>query len=312
MVSKKEMVEKLVEAGMSVVDAEKHVDAVFNKVKTIYPDKEEYVIWGIVSTLVTTHAEKIKSEGGQVFEGLVIAVSDKRDIFASRKRRALAAYRKNKEQAILDGLVKIDEATGEPVPIDRNGRPLPTVMSRDVYMIINGELKIVQGDFDCDLEIGKIYSFMGKGGKGTYIKYSNLKPFEETGVVSPADLWETTYRVLESLGDFRALNVVSLSDLPDTYNYSVVATIGIVLEKRYTSKGIVLIIEDFDDPTGTGVTVFADKDYDVNEGNEIIVIGLYYRKDNEMRINAYGIIVNPEESLAVNELKEVFYDFTEQ
>ena len=299
MVSKRELVESLVEAGFSVVDAEKKVDEIYNTVKEINPKLEEYKQWELVSSYVKVLINKTKRFGGKTYEGIVIAVDDLRDIYDSMKRKCIRMYERDPNTAILEKYVMVDEVNDEVVPLDYRktlrdgspnpnyGKPLPTVYSRDVYMIIDDELVTVRGEIRDELKVGRIYTFTGNR-RGRFINYVPLRKFEETGVVSPYDLWDKTYELLTKNDALVALN-----DLYDMNYGDFVAVKGTIIDRTDRSKGSVFTIEDFDDPTGAGIDIYCNGIVDINPGTEVIAMGVLTLRDGVPRIFVKGLIPNP-------------------
>ena len=323
MVSKRELIEYLVESGLSAVDAEKFVTEAFLKWKEIKPNLEEYAIWDLVKTSVKLYARKLRRYGGTKFEVLILGVDQPRDIYERFKRTAMRMYQEDPSQAILDGYVKVDDASGKVIPLDYRktlydgsenpnyGKPLPTRVVRDAVVIatqvsgdksIAGRLAILSGDLP-ELQVGRRYVVTARPSERNDVLYLNYAPLgaEEAGVDDPRELYK---QLIKDLNEMEAL--VELKSIENCEGYEMIVTKAMVMDSVDTSKGTILTVDDVDNPVG-GITVFYNAVVGVDIGSEVLITGRVIIRDEEPTINAFGVIVNPD---TVQEVREVLMDLS--
>ena len=318
-VTKTELVNRLVEAGLDVSSAEKFVLEVVERYKRLNPMADDYKAFKFAETAVNLKVQHLKRLKGKIYEGIVIAIDDPRDMYDSLKRIALSVWKNDRNRAIMEGYAKpSDTNPDEPILLDwrktlrsgvpnpNYGKPIPTRIVTDVYMIVyvdnEPQFKIVSfdGEPPNNLEIGKVYSFAANGSSDSkYMTPIPIKPFEEVGVIEPQELYDLTYQTLSTSGF-----LLNLSLLPndDVRNYSIIATMGTVMDRRDISKGTILFIEDLQDPTGLGASILCRNRVDIDVGTEVIVIGQLRKGEDGIRIYEKGLIPNPNSDTPVKEL----------
>jgi len=322
MVSKRELVEYLVENGLSAVDAEKFVNEAFEKWREAKPNLEEYQIWDLVQTSVKLYARKLRRYGGVKFEVLVLGVDRPRDIYERFKRVAMRAYNEDPSQAILDGYVKVDD-DGKVIPIDYRkelsdgrpnpnyGKPLPERIVRDAIVIANqisgdkaiqNRLAVLSGDLP-EFIVGRRYVVTAKPTERNGTLYLNYAPLgtEEAGVDDPKELYK---QLVKDLTDMDAL--VELKTVESCDGYETIVTKALVMDAVDTQRGTILTVEDIDNPTG-GITVYCDTIVPVEPSSEVLITGRVIFRNDEPTISAFGVIVNPE---TIQEVKEVLMDLS--
>ena len=323
MVSKRELVEALVEAGLSAVDAEKFVTEAFEKWKQLKPNLEDYAIWDLVKTSVKLYSRKLRRYGGNKYEVLVLGVDQPRDIFDRFKRTAMRMYQEDPNKAILDGYVKVDDATGEVIPLDYRqelpdgrpnpnyGKPLPKRIVRDAIVVatqisenpeVVDRLAVLSGDLP-DLEVGKRYTVTARPVERNNVLYLNYVPLgvEEAGVDDPKEL----YRELINLFNENDI-LIDLKTIENCEGYELVITKATVFDKFDTTKGSILTVDDPDNPVG-GLTVFCTYNVECDVGSEVLITGRVIIRNGEHTINAFGVIVNPD---TYEQFKEILIDLT--
>ncbi len=299
-------VKVLMDAGLSKEQAEAKVASMrqlLQKAGISDPEK-------LLEQKVQSYVMHIK-RGLVRFRGVCVGVTEKRDILAGLVAQAQAAYKENPQLAVAQGLVRVEQ-DGTVVPLDNRetwedgtpnpnyGKPLKPVFRRTGVFVCEGELKVVQGNFDA--ERGKEYVFWGIEAED---RVSGARSFVEVGTVPLEQLWSLTLEAGQ-----KAKYAVDMAQLQEIQNGSMVAVIGFVESSGPMKSGNGMWVNLIDYDSGSEIVVFSrDKDLTLPENCQAIAIGRKFVLKNpqgEQRIAVDGVVVwNPEVPMSTDLSEEL-------
>lgn len=288
-------VEVLMSAGLSKEQAEAKVASMRQLLERAGVTDPEKLLQQKVQSYVA-HVKR----GLARFRGICVGVTEKRDILAGLAAQAQAAYKENPQLAVAQGLVRVEQ-DGTVIPLDNRetwedgtpnpnyGKPLKPVFRRTGVFICDGELKVVQGNFDA--ERGKDYVFWGMESED---RVSGARSFVEVGTVPLEQLWNLTLEAGQ-----KSKYAVDMSQLQETKNGDMVAVIGFVENSGPMKTGDGMWVNLIDYDSGSEIVVFSrDKDLTLPENCQAIAIGRKFvlkSPQGEQRIAIDGVVVwNPE------------------
>lgn len=270
---KEDLVKKLVESGLTKKEAESKVKALYEKMSEMGIAEEDQ------DKLAKRKVLAFLSEPGESITGLCLGITEKKDANDYTKNQALEMYKKDKNMAVVKGIVRVEE-DGTVTPLDslrffdeaqtkKNpnfGKPLKTRIQRSAMFLIEGNLKTVFGDFDA--VPGNEYTFKGTVKKDKDYISGARKFVVNREVMDPTDIFGMAMKACAESA-FRE----DIENLPDLKKGAMVALIGEVSASGEKSNGGVwLRLMDLD--TETFVICFADEGNSIPEQfSTAIVIG---------------------------------------
>ena len=299
----KKYIEMLVQAGKDKKEATEFINKVIATIKekmpNAAPETQE-------SVLLLKLDDILHGSSGDPYSGICIGCDKMEDSFRYQKDQALEAFKKDSNQAIMKGLIKMGE-DGNPVPLDNRefldkketkknnnfGKPLPTQMRRQMIFLVDG--KIVRAFGKEDPDIGKNYDFKATVTESGFFTLAKDSLKESKEQPTPTQLWDAVY---SSAGN--SDYVTALCDIVNAEKNSFVVTKGYVKHTTETSNGgamIVLKDGDCDD----GVVGFSASEeakavilHEVIKGHEVITCGRVAKmKDGRTNVVTMGVIINP-------------------
>lgn len=302
----KKYIEMLVQAGKDKKEAtefiKKVVATIREKMPNAAPETQEAV-------LMLKLDDILHGSGGDPYVGLCIGCDKLDDSFRYQKDQAMEAFKKDSNQAIMKGLIKMGD-DGQPIALDSRkfldkketkannnfGKPLPTQMRRQMVFVIEG--KIVRAFGNENPVIGKAYDFKATVSESGYFTLAKSSLKERSDVINPVQLWDAVY---SAAGNSDA--VIALCDVKSAPKNSFIVTKGYVKHTQETSNGgAMIVLKDGD--CDEGVTGFTASDeacaivnHEITKGQEVISVGrVAIMKDGRYNIVTMGIIPNPASS----------------
>lgn len=302
MTSEAEYIDLLVKGGVDKKAATNTVKAVVSKVTSLMKD-EPAIEQDIVIRLKLN--EILKGSNAEKFRGICVALDEMKDSLQYQKYLAMEAYKADASRAITDGKVKLEG--DKVIPLDsreyfdeektkknRNfGKPLPTVMRREAYFIIDGKFVRTFGDFNAS--IGSVYDIFGMMNDNGILNVNKTPEIRLVEVLKEKELWETIYNAA-----VESDMTVSLVDVKTLDKGTGIITKGYISHSQVTSNGSVMVVLA-DDEEVEGVVGFTSTDELAEEveqyakGTEIIVLGRIMKSgDRPNGIVITGAFKNPE------------------
>lgn len=303
----KEFIDELVANGLGKIEAKKKIELAIKTIReNIGADAPDEVVEKYLRAFMKRQAAAKE----QPYEtGIIIGIGREFDKNKKIIAANLAAYDKNPAMAIEDGLVKLvtNEDTGndELIVLDSReyldnaktmknkffGQELRPFKSRMAYAVINGEVVILSGSFEC--ELGKEYAIHGKRGKN--VQYFNVVRGGMRLIrdVPSDELWNI---VLEAAS--QSPDAIELGSIYEVSDGKVILTHGFIARSGYTKntqRPYVIVAEQ-----GVDQQVFSFIDNDstasalmaAGDNAEIILVG---RKgsmpDGAPSLNIMGAII---------------------
>lgn len=281
MTDKKAYVDLLVKGGLERKSAISTVDTIVDRVSKAMKgesaeDQDTVIRLKLNDILKGANAEK--------FRGLCIALDEMRDSLQYQKYLTLEAYKEDAARAIADKKVKVDG--DKIIPLDTReffdeertkknknfGKPLPTVMRREAYFLIDGKVVRTFGDFKA--ELGKVYDIFGTMNDKGILNVSKTPEIRYVEAVKEKDLWEMVYNAASEAGDI----TVSLVDVKTLDKGTPVITKGYLQHMQVTSNGSTMIVLSDDEETEGVIGFTATEDLATEaqtfqKGTELIVLG---------------------------------------
>ena len=299
----KKYIEMLVAAGKDKKEATEFIKKVIATIKekmpNAAPETQE-------SVLLLKLDDILHGSGGDPYVGICIGCDKMEDSFRYQKDQALESFKKDSNQAVMKGQIKIDES-GNPIPLDTRewldkketkknnnfGKPLPTQLRRQMIFLVDG--KIVRAFGKEDPEIGKNYEFKATVTESGFFTLAKDSLKEAKEQPTPVQLWDAVY---SSAGN--SDYVTALCDIKSADKNAFVVTKGLVKHTSETSNGgtmIVLIDGDCEEGV-VGFTasdeVKAVIDHEIVRGQEVISCGRVAKmKDGRINVVTMGVIPNP-------------------
>lgn len=304
-------VDMLVKSNIDKDVAKAKVKEVISVVKEALPNESEDY-WATVVGLKLR--DMVKASQAEKYRALCVAIDEMKDSLGYQKYKALEAYKENAAVAIQDGLVKLD---GEKViPLDTReyydeektkqnknfGKPLPTVMRREGYFVIEG--KLVRGFGEFEAEPGAVYEIFGNINDKGFLNINKSPEMRLVEKLKESDFWEAVYNAAGE-SELR----VDLNDIREQKKGTTVLTKGFLGHSQRTSNGGTMVVLN-DDEVVDGVVGFGsyDKVSDGLEtipmGTEVIVVGrIMVSKDRAPGIVIVGAVKNPASTKVADVLK---------
>jgi len=309
--SKKELVNKLIEAGMPAVEAEKFVENKIEAHMAKYGD--ELKALKFAELMVNKAIRNMSSKKYTVYEGICIGYSEIVDINAGMIKKALNMYAEDKNKAILEGYVTLD-GEGNPIPLDYRtqignkpnpnyGKPLQSKYVQEVAFIIDNKIKIVKmEDPSFAFRTYKIYEFAGNESKdGRYIYITKERPIRDIGVESRDVVYDLALRA--AAGDEWFCTV---TDMDIITNYHHVVSYGNVVDILRKDNYTLYFVDDYENPRGEPIAVRAICNDDIEEDQEVVFVGKVRKWDDRITVHACGLVNNPIIDEDFIDLTEVF------
>ena len=299
----KKYISMLVEAGKDKKEATEFIKKVIETIKTAMPGASEETQEAV---LMLKLDDILHGAGGDPFTGICVGCDKMEDSFRYQKDQAMEAFKKDSNQAIMKGLIKMGE-DGQPVPLDSRkfldkketkenknfGKPLPTQMRRQMVFVVEG--KIVRAFGKEDPEIGKAYDFKATVTESGFFTMAKDSLKEAKDQPTPVQVWDVLYR---AAGESE--HVTALSDIKSAAKNAFIVTKGYVKHTMETSNGgAMIVLKDGD--CDEGVVGFSASeetkriiDHEIIKGQEVISLGrVAIMKDGKFNIVTMGVIPNP-------------------
>ena len=280
MTDKKAYIDLLVKGGVEKKTATTTVDTIVDRVSKAMKgesaeDQDTVIRLKLNDILKGANAEK--------FRGTCIALDEMKDSLQYQKYLAMEAYKEDAARAIADRKVQIDGS--KVIPLDTReffdeertkknknfGKPLPTVMRREAYFLIDGKVTRTFGDFKA--ELGKTYDIFGSLNDKGILNVNKSPEIRYVEAVKEKDLWDLVYNAATE-DDM----TVSLVDVKTLDRGTPVITKGYLQHVQVTSNGSTMIVLSDDEET-EGVVGFTATDdlataaQSYTKGTELIVLG---------------------------------------
>jgi len=222
MPSKKELVNKLIEAGMPAVEADKFVTKCINSHVTKYNDELKALKYA--ELMVNRALMNMKKRNYEVYEGICVGYSEVVDVNGGMIRKCLEIYQQDKNKALLENYVTVD-ATGNPIPLDYRstirgkpnpnyGKPLEHRYIQDVSFLIDGKLRIVRlEEPSVAFSTYSIYEFGAKAGNA-FLYLVDSRPVQKIGVESPDTVYDMFMRAA-----INEPNFIEIADIDEVDQY---------------------------------------------------------------------------------------------
>ena len=299
----KKYINMLVEAGKDKKEATEFIKKVVETIKAAMPGASAETQEAV---LMLKLDDILHGSSGDPYSGICIGCDKMEDSFRYQKDQALEAFKKDSNQAIMKGLIKMGE-DGNPVALDSRkfldkketkenknfGKPLPTQMRRQMIFIVEG--KIVRAFGKEDPEIGKAYDFKATVTESGFFTIAKDSLKESKDQPTPEVLWDVLYRAAGE-SDY----VTALCDIKNAEKNAFVVTKGYVKHTMETSNGgAMIVLKDGDCDEGVvGFSASDDAkaiiDHEIIKGQEVISIGRVAKmKDGKINIVTMGVVPNP-------------------
>lgn len=246
---------KLMEIGYSEESAAEEIEKICNAIKQVMPNATEEQFDIVLRQKVSSMCIAGPRDA---MVGVCVGTNDVNDMNEIRRNMAIKAYNENPRKAVQQGLVDVRGKDVIALDTDeyldakktmRNGnygKPLPVRKQRRAWFVIDGELRSVYGDFEC--EIGNEYEIVGKVSKTGNI---SVNPPPQPKVIRTLGSIEFGKENQDELWNFFNENLagldiaVDLEDVPSCKKSSWIVTMGDVSKiSENGNGGITMYIND--------------------------------------------------------------------
>lgn len=302
----KKYIEMLVQSGKDKKEATEFVKAAVAIIQKSMPGASAETQEAV---LMLKLDDILHGSSGDPYTGLCVGCDKMEDSNRYQKDQAIEAFKKDSNQAIMKGIVKMGD-DGVPVPLDSRkfldkketkenknfGKPLGTQMRRQMVFLVEG--KIIRAFGKEDPEIGKAYDFKATVTESGFYTVSkdSLKECKEQP--TPVQLWDALYR---AAGESEY--VTALCDIKSAVKNAFVVTKGYIKHTQETSNGgSMIVLKDGDCEEGVvGFSASPEAkaviDHEVIKGQEVILIGRVAKmKDDKTNVVTFGVVPNPASS----------------
>jgi len=311
MPSKKELVNKLVEAGMPAVEADKFVTKCIETHTAKYGDELKALKYA--ELMVNKALINLKSRDYDVVEGICCGYSEIIDVNGGMIRKALDMYQQDKNKALLENYVTID-ANGNPVPLDYRatirgkpnpnyGKPLESRYIQDVTFLVDGKIMIARlEDPSVAFSTYSIYEFGAKRSQnGKFLYLVDSRPVQKIGVESPDTVYDMFMRAAVNDESF-----VEIAEIDEIEPFKYVISYGEVISKKSGDKYSLYWVDNIENPRGEPIVVRTICNNEAEEGNPVAFMGKLFKNERGITVRASAFVHLPVIDEGFIDMTEVF------
>jgi hypothetical protein len=316
--TEKQLIDMLVKGGMDKKVAQEKVKAVIAKANEIMKGEDQE---SIDTVIMIKLKDMLKSASAEKYRGICVALDELRDSLGYQKYLALEAYKQDANRALADGMVKkegdklipldnrdfFDEAKTKPNKM--KGKPLPVVMRREAYFVVDKKLVRAFGDFEA--KVGGVYDIYGVMNDKGILNVGKTPEMRLVETLKDADLYKVVYDVAAD-----SPMQTALSGIEEAAKGTTVITIGNIQHSQVTSNGGTMLVLA-DEEVTDGIVCFSATEaigtviQGLPKGAEAIVFGRVMKSgDRPKSLVVTGVAMNPGSASISKHLKSLDeYDF---